>query len=485
MKSSIFRPIQLVLLGAITLVLVALLATSWLTYREQQRLTRARSLLGETLAFHEQHSIVERTVISVVTGHSNIESSRLIEQIQTLTTMSAPRDHETRALLVRLQGHLSEPASISPEQTDATITLLHEIALSESRFEAGLIGELMQASGTQLRYELAAPLTLLAIALVAVPLARRRVVKPLEDFGRQMSGLADGDYTPTPEASISEHTLPLHRNFVRLAVRLQELEREQRERAESLEEEVRTATTALLEQQQGLARAERLAVAGELAASVAHEIRNPLAGIQMSLTNLRYELNDPELAERVDVVVAEVERLARLVGEIVDAARHEPEPSAVVDLNELVDELMSLTRYQLPADVTLAKRIPDGLCARVPKERLRQALLNLVLNANTALDAEPGHIAIEIDREGEGEGESDTLRICVSDDGPGFPEELLLGGVRPFQSTRRHGAGLGLAMVRRLVRDGEGQMRIENRDGPGSRPGARVTLLLPSTVENG
>ncbi len=479
MKTSIFRPLHLVLLGAITIVLIALLTTSWLTYREQQRLVRARTALTETLAFHEQHSLVERSVMAHVTGRPGLERVRLVEQIDSLTAMCAPGDHATRTLLVRLRGQLSQPVAMTPDHRDATMGLLQEIAMSETRFETGVISELQRASDRQLFYEMAAPLALLAITIVAIPIARRRVVKPLEDFGRQISGLAEGHFTPTPESEVSEHTLPLHRNLIELAVRLQELEREQRERADSLEQEVRGAAAALLEQQQSLARAERLAVAGELAASVAHEIRNPLAGIQMSLTNLRHELDDSTLGPRVDGVVAEVERLGRLVGEIVDAARHEPEPSTLVDLNTIVDELISLTRYQLPTEVRVESRVREGLHAHVPRERLRQALLNLVLNAATAIGAEPGRIEIEID-------DVDTgLRVQVSDDGPGFPDELLSGGIRPFQSTRRHGSGLGLAMVRRFVRDAAGSMQIENRSPGDERPGARVTLLLPSAVENG
>jgi signal transduction histidine kinase len=213
---------------------------------------------------------------------------------------------------------------------------------------------------------------------------------------------------------------------------------------------------------------------------VAHEVRNPLAGIQMSLANLRHELEDTALRDRVDVVVTEVDRLARLVGEIVDAARHEPEPPAIVDVREVVEDLMSLARYQLPPDIRVEVRIAPGLRARLPKERLRQALLNLVLNATAAIgDVVPGTIVIEAERDG------DDLRIEVSDDGPGFPEELVLGGIRPFHSTRSRGAGLGLAMVRRFVRDAEGSMRIDNRAESGERPGARVTLLLPSAVEHG
>ncbi len=478
MKSSVFRPIQLVLLGTIAIVLTAMLITSWLTWREQTRLSETRLLLADALAFEQQRERVEHRLVAITVDAGSGGWTAVIVEIDTLGSFQLAQDRETRDLLARLKSRVASLDPGSNGSTSEALQLLHQIEVSGSRYETRVLDQLARESSTHMRYELAAPIALLVLALAAAPIMRRRIIKPLEDFGRQISGLAEGDFQPTPDAEVSAHTLPLHRNFIKLAVRLQELEREQRTRAESLEDDVRAATAALLEQQQSLARAERLAVAGELAASVAHEIRNPLAGIQMSLANLRHELGDPELAARVDIIIAEVERLARLVGEIVDAARHEPEAPAVVEVAPLVDELLALTRYQLPQRISVESRITPGLQARLPKERFRQALLNLILNATTAIGDASGRIEIEIEPEGR------ALRISVSDDGPGFPDDLIRGGVRPFHSTRTKGAGLGLAMVRRFVRDGEGSIALENRSPDGERRGARVRLLLPSTIEH-
>lgn len=259
---------------------------------------------------------------------------------------------------------------------------------------------------------------------------------------------------------------------------IQGLELQHREREAALEREVRTATGTLLEQQRSLARAERLAATGELAASMAHELRSPLAGIQMSLANLREEIAEPELAERLGMVVEEVVRLGRLMNELVQMARHVPEAPSRVELADLVDPLQALIRYQLPAGVRLETCVQEGLCCRVPKQRLRQALLNLVLNAAKAIGDGEGVIAIDLRRQREG------IRITVEDDGPGFPPELLESGIRPFYSTRARGAGLGLAMVRRFVSEAEGSIELANRSDRGERRGARVTLLLPSVVDH-
>jgi len=237
---------------------------------------------------------------------------------------------------------------------------------------------------------------------------------------------------------------------------------------------VRAATRALLEQQRSLARAERLAATGELAASVAHELRNPLAAIHLALQNLRGEMRDADLSLRVDRVVQEVERLTRLLNQLLDASRHAPEPSREIQLAGLVAELLELTRHQLPTTIALENRVEPSLTCRLPQDRLRQSLLNLLLNAAAAL-GEAGVITIAARREGE------KIRIEVSDDGPGFAAEIIDGGIRPFASTREQGTGLGLAIVRRFARDMGGEVTLSNC----TPHGARVTLLLPSQTDHG
>jgi signal transduction histidine kinase len=287
-----------------------------------------------------------------------------------------------------------------------------------------------------------------------------------------LNRLAGGEFSPAPEDErVDPFVLPLHRQFNALAHRLQELEASHRARAASLEAEVRMTTRQLLEQQRNLARAERVAATGEFAASVAHELRNPLAGIQMTLNNLRAELNDAELTERVDLVVAEVGRLSRLLTELLDAGRpHAPEPARPLRLAEVVDDMLALTRCQLTPEIRLTNRVDPALTCRLPADRLRQALLNLILNGAGALGEAGGEIVIEAKQEGR------MLRITVSDDGPGFPPELIAQGIRPYFSTRERGTGLGLAMVRRFTSDVGGSLEIANRQPRG----AQVTLVVPT-----
>jgi len=237
---------------------------------------------------------------------------------------------------------------------------------------------------------------------------------------------------------------------------------------------IRSAAGILMEQQRRLAGAERLAMIGEMAAGLAHDLRNPLAGIQVSLSNLQREIENPDHRNRLSLAASEVERINRRVRSLLDQARHTPEPSRRLRLAPLVDDLLALLRYQVPAAIRLTSRIPARLQCHLPEDRLRQSLLNLVLNAAEALGEGPGTVTVDARAIPEG------LEITVTDDGPGFPEELLEEGIRPFHGTRKGGTGLGLSIVRRFVTDLGGDIRLSRRESGG----ARVSLHFPKPVSD-
>jgi signal transduction histidine kinase len=260
-----------------------------------------------------------------------------------------------------------------------------------------------------------------------------------------------------------------HRMTQDLEDRTAELERSNRD-LETAVNAAESAAGVLLEQRETLARTDRMAAVGEMAGGLAHEIRNPLAGIQMSLENLRKDAADPEIRERIDPPIAELGRLARLLNRYLSPLRHAPEPVTSVHVRELVEDLCTLLRYRLPENVKLASSIDDDITWMLPKDRIRQSLLNLVLNAMHAIGDAEGKIAISAERNAE------RLAICVDDDGTGFPKDLLKGPLRRFETHSEEGTGLGLAMVRRVAEDLGGELILENRDPRG----ARVRLELPS-----
>lgn len=390
--------------------------------------------------------------------------------------------HGTLGQLARQPGllsanarqHLAEAQSALGTGQDARArlaagqTLLHRALAEENRAHAGLLADIHAQAELEMRLAAAALVIIPLAAGLALYLLRRRFLQPLTSLNALLAGLAGGRYASARVRDPDPVLEPLIANYNRMVARLSELEAEHRDRQARLEDAVRASTRELLVQQRALAEAERLAAAGELAAELAHELRNPLAGIRMALDNLGRDLGDAEARDRLRLVGEELKRITGLMNGLLARARRAPEAPRPVVLARACAEVLALARYQTPPGIAFTQDIPGDLVCKVPEDRLRQALLNLLLNATQAMgDAGEARVST-----GLAEG---RLALAVADTGPGFPPEWIADGPRPFASTRPGGTGLGLASVRRLARELGGELILENP----ATGGARATLLLP------
>jgi two-component system OmpR family sensor kinase len=223
--------------------------------------------------------------------------------------------------------------------------------------------------------------------------------------------------------------------------------------------------------ERSLSRAENLASVGELAATLAHEVRNPLGVIQGAAQRLRRHYAGPE-PELFDYVDAEVTRLTRTVQHYLAFARpSEPGEGGVVG-EALEATLGLLAREAERQGVTLL--VEPGVSGVQPArvtmggEELKQASFNLVRNA---LEALPGGGTIRV---GWGDAGARRVALWVSDDGPGMDAATLARARRPFVTTRAQGTGLGLAIVDRLARDAGGRLELVSAPGKGTT--ARLEL---------
>ncbi len=377
-----------------------------------------------------------------------------------------------RARLEHISRLLGDATTTPIDDLYAALTNLRALQDEERRRHDILLNSVAEDTETELELSLVLVVVLPLAGVVALLLLRRRIATPLSNLGDLLVRLAARDYRPVPQVAVDGSAAlvqPVFRSYNALVERLRQLEEEHRNREHILEQEVRGATEALLKQSRQLARSDRLAAVGAVSAGLAHELRNPLAGIQMACGKLRRALPDGEHTGRLEAVIAELKRLNRLLTERVDAARHAPEPLSPIQLKSAVDQLLSLVRYQVPEGVRLTSDIPNDLFCQLPEGGLRQALLNLILNASQSMEGGQGMVEIRARREGE------AVVLSVSDTGPGFPEEMLMVGVRPFASGRVGGTGLGLAMVRRFTQDINGDLQLTNLEPHG----ARVTLRAP------
>jgi len=333
--------------------------------------------------------------------------------------------------------------------------------------------DLLAAAGQDARYTLIGTAVALAafviFLVVTLVFFRLRILRPLERLQRAMMALEIGSFTRVVDGAADPGISPVLSYYNQMLGRLELLEKNRRQYLQDLQREVNNAAHTLIAQHAAMARSERLAAVGETAAALAHELRNPLAGLQVGCANLKREMTDPALATRLGLMEDELRRMSRLLDRPLRGARQSHELGQPVVMRETLEGLLKLLRYQVPDGVTLRLLPgPESICM-LPLDQLRQAVLNLVLNAVQALAEQGGAIEVEIHQEAE------QLRLIVADDGPGFPESLLREGIRPFASNKEQGTGLGLAMVRRFVRNLGGEIQLRNL----TPHGAQVSLRLP------
>ena len=216
--------------------------------------------------------------------------------------------------------------------------------------------------------------------------------------------------------------------------------------------------------QEDLVRAERLAAVGELAASVAHGIRNPLAGIRASAQLAREDAADgSELAESLDDIVSEADRLEHRIRTILDVTRPLEPRLTVRDVRPCLESLAAAMTPRLPPGTRFALDLPPAATpAAFDAVHLTEVLETIVVNAIEALGAAGGTITLAA------RGEGPTVAISVTDTGPGIDASRLAQVFDLFYTTKRAGTGVGLAVAKRLVERQGGTLAAASPPGSGA-----------------
>lgn len=224
-------------------------------------------------------------------------------------------------------------------------------------------------------------------------------------------------------------------------------------------------------------RADRLASIGEMAAGIAHEIKNPLAGIAGVIQVLKKDISvdDPKRAV-LDEVLSQVERMDKAVRNLLSFARP-PEPKmTMVDINDLIAKLLDFLAPQFAKNgITAERRLTTGLpWLVVDPDLMQQALLNISLNAIKAMPS-GGKFVIETRAEDVRKDGTGNIKIIFSDTGEGIAPENLGRIFSPFFTTRQQGTGLGLSITQRIVEQHNGEISVSSTPGRG----AVFTINLP------
>jgi signal transduction histidine kinase len=287
------------------------------------------------------------------------------------------------------------------------------------------------------------------------------IQRPMVELQEKIAKVGEGDFEVTLSfARRNDEVGDLGRNFNRMVEQL----KSSREEIERLH---RTQ----------MSRAEHLATLGELATGLAHEIRNPLAGISGVVEIIARDLpaQSPARAVVKDVRV-EIAQINTILTDLLQTARPHAPDIRLSDLNTTVEHAVMLARHEAlskPIGIVLKKdaKLPE---VEHDSSQMHQVLLNLLLNSIQAIEG-PGQITVTLD------SHKEMARVVVTDNGRGIAAEHLPNIFRPFFTTKGNGTGLGLSLARRIVEQHHGYISAESTVGKGTR----FTVELPLRASAG
>jgi two-component system, NtrC family, sensor histidine kinase HydH len=229
---------------------------------------------------------------------------------------------------------------------------------------------------------------------------------------------------------------------------------------------------------------DRLAALGEMAAGLAHEIRNPLGAIKAAAQYLEPESLPGDEGEFLQVIIEEVDRLNGVVTQFLDYARPLKGNFAPTDLGEVVRRTVRLLEQKdIPKEVTVVLDVDGPLPpVQADPEQLRQVLINLTLNAVQAM-AGRGRLCLStgiVGRDGAPSATPESVFVAVRDDGPGIPDAARPNLFIPFFTTKEGGTGLGLPICQRIVENHGGTIEVKSRPGEGTE----FVVRLPVSTED-
>jgi signal transduction histidine kinase len=272
---------------------------------------------------------------------------------------------------------------------------------------------------------------------------------------------------------------------------LAEGERAQKERYQRASERLAKSLEQLKEHQEELRKTDKLKVAGQLAAGIAHEIRNPLNAIEgcIEILRERHQASKGREEELIRIITDETGRIKKIITDFLSFAKPAAPNFYPCDVNVVVKNMLPLinhylTRQNINVELRMADNLPQ---VRADSEQLKQAFLNVMLNAIEAMP-EGGSLKISSMRSSMG-SENGTVEVTFQDTGYGISGDDMKNLFEPFFTTKKGGTGLGLSIVRRIVETHIGTIQISScasavKDGGrcsgSSSPGTTVTIKFPA-----
>jgi two-component system NtrC family sensor kinase len=344
---------------------------------------------------------------------------------------------------------------------------------------------------------------ILLVSLSVGWLLHRLIYVPLRDLDRGAKRLASGDFDqPIPVRGEDEFG-SLARSYNTMMAGLKKSRQELEEWVQTLGQKVKERTEELRLAQAEVARGEKLASIGQLAAGIAHELNNPLTGVLTFTSLMRKKMPDgSQDAEDLDLVIRETRRCASIIRRLLDFAREKPPEKTEVDLNSLIMETVrfverSAALQHVEITTQLDRNLPQ---LHVDADLIKQVLMNILVNAQQAIVEEQGRILVTSRFHAArrlancGNDPVPAVEVAITDTGCGIAKENLQRIFDPFFTSKEvgKGTGLGLSVTYGIVRSHGGEIEVESKVGEGTtfrvflpaKPCAAAAQAEPETSES-
>jgi signal transduction histidine kinase len=323
-------------------------------------------------------------------------------------------------------------------------------------------GALMSPARTLLKRMLPISLLIMAIGALAIYAVTARITKPLKDVASAADGIAAGDYSRRVVADRSDEIGRLGNAFNIMAGRVDEAHQALEARVAERTSELAQALRALQDTQAELVKRERLAMLGQLASSVGHELRNPLGVMTNAVYYLKMIQEDasPTIVEYHGILQHQIGLAEKIVGDLLDFARLRPPQVQSVPVRQLVDEQLGRLG---PLDKVMIRRegLDDLPPLTIDPLQMGQVLLNLFTNAHQAMES-GGTLTVR------GSVVNGHTVLEVADTGAGIPAGIMDKIFEPLFTTKARGIGLGLAVSKSLAKANGADLKVTSQVGKGA-----------------